>query len=88
MAVADIWDGRGQSVDSPAKRAFAITLSDSDQSIATRAIYVGSGGDIKVDTVDGDTVTFTAVPQGTILPIRARRVYSTGTTASSLVGMY
>ena len=50
-----------------------------------RGIYVGVGGDIKVTTVDGDTVTFVAVPQGVILPVRAKRIFATGTTAASLV---
>jgi hypothetical protein len=32
-------------------------------------------------------VTFVAVQAGTILPVMARRVWSTGTTATNIVGM-
>jgi hypothetical protein len=36
----------------------------------------------------GQTVTFTAVPQGVMLAIRASRVLATGTTAANLVGVW
>jgi hypothetical protein len=50
-------------------------------------LYVGGTGDIKIDTPNGDTVTFSAVPVG-IFPVRANRVYSTGTTATNIVALY
>jgi len=42
---------------------------------------------IRVTINDGTTVTFTAVPVGTILPIVARRINATLTTATVLVGL-
>lgn len=53
-----------------------------------RAIYCGQKGDIKVDLVNGDTVTFQNVQSGTWLPVEVTRVYATGTSASNLVGVY
>lgn len=53
-----------------------------------RALYVGGTGDVKVLTMFGSTVTFTAVPAGTVLPVAVIRVFSTGTTATNLVGMW
>lgn len=50
-------------------------------------IYVGSSGAVAVTTDNGDTVTFAAVPVGTILPITVSKVMSTNTTASLLVGL-
>lgn len=75
-------------LNSPAATAFAITPSDgADLADSTRAIYVGVGGDVKVTTVGGDTVTFVGATAGSVLPIRAKKVFATGTTATNLVGM-
>lgn len=54
----------------------------------TKGIWVGGAGAIKVDMMDGDTVTFSAVPVGTILPIRAKRIYATGTAATLMLALY
>lgn len=75
------------SVTAPAGGAFAITPDDSGSIYAT-ALYVGTGGDIKVDMENEDSaVTFAGVADGSILPIRVKRVYSTDTTASDIVGL-
>lgn len=50
-------------------------------------LYVGTGGDVVIRTSTGDDVTFTAVPSGTIIPIACRGVVTTGTTASTIVGL-
>lgn len=66
--------------------AQAITKSDTDPNVFCQ-LYVGGAGDVKVVTENGDTVTFSAVPVGTILPIRVKQVLSTGTTATNIVGL-
>jgi hypothetical protein len=70
--------------------AIDITPSDSaDLSVIVDKIYVGTTGALKVDTVAGDTVTFVAVPVGIFNPgCRIKKVYSTGTAAGSLIGIY
>lgn len=75
---------------SPASGAAAITPSDSgDLPTTTRGIYVGVAGNIVVDLYDGTTsITFVGLAAGTILPVRAKRVRSTNTTATSLVALY
>ena len=76
-------------LDSPAQNAAAITPSDTtDLAVVTRAIYVGTGGDLKVTMRGGQTVTLKAVPQGSTLPLRVARVLFTGTTAADLVGVW
>jgi hypothetical protein len=88
MAFTDSFTGMdGDSLSAPGYGAAAITTADTDQNTSFRAIYVGGAGDIKVDMPGGGTVTFVAVPQGTLLPIRPKRIYATGTTATNLVGL-
>lgn len=66
--------------------AKAITPSDTAGN-SYRAIYVGGAGNVAVVTAGGDTVTFTAPPVGSIIPVETQKVLSTGTTATLLVGM-
>lgn len=51
-------------------------------------IYVGGAGAVAVITEAGSTVTFAAVPVGTLLQIRARRILATGTAATLMLAMY
>ncbi len=67
--------------------AVAITKSDSTVFPITRAIYVGTTGDIAVHMADGQTITFKTVPVGPF-PIQVDQVLSTGTTAAELIALY
>jgi len=70
-------------------KAFAVTLHDSNvlsPGFTTKALYVGGAGNLKV-TINGTALTFTAVPAGTILPIAPSLVWSTGSTATSVVAL-
>ena len=51
------------------------------------AIFVGVAGNISIVGADGEAAVFQNVPVGT-LPVRARRVNATGTTATGLIGLY
>jgi hypothetical protein len=68
--------------------AASVTPHDTNNIRTTRAIYVGVSGDVKVDMVDGSTVTFTGLTANAFHPISARRVYSTGTTATGIIALY
>ena len=75
-------------IDGSGRDFFVITPANSDLATRTRAIYVGGGGNISVRGIDSTIdVVFFNVPPGTILPLRARRVNSTGTTATNIVGI-
>jgi hypothetical protein len=51
------------------------------------AIYVGGAGVVAVVTMEGTVVNYTAVAGG-VLPVLARRVNSTNTTATLMVALY
>jgi hypothetical protein len=88
MAIANRFANNTGNISDPGWDAFAVTPSNStDFLTAARALYIGSVGDVTVVTANGSTVTFVAVPTGTILPIRCTRVNSTGTGATSIVGI-
>lgn len=83
--MVDIFEDRSGGLESPAYRAFPVTPSDStDLAMASRALYLGTGGDLRVTMASGDAVTFRNAAPG-ILPVRAERVHATGTTATDIV---
>ncbi len=51
-------------------------------------LYIGGAGNLKVLTIGGDEVTFFAVPAGTTLQVRVRRVFATGTAATNIVALW
>jgi hypothetical protein len=72
----------------PAESAEAVTPSDTtDLGVVSRALYVGGGGNVSVVMLGGQTITFSGVQAGALLPIRVARVRSTGTTATQLVAL-
>lgn len=68
--------------------AVAVTPSDTVNLANPSVIYVGVTGNVKVTTAQGDEVTFTAVPAGAVIPVQVLRVWSTGTTATTMVAIY
>lgn len=81
---------RDVGVIAPGRSLFTITPADgSELAHVPRSIYVGAGGNITLIGAD-DTipVLLTSVPTGAVLPLQARIIQETGTTASNLVGIY
>jgi len=77
-------------VSAPSTRVAAIVPHDANALIdAPKAIYVGQGGDIVLQGMGGGAdVRLRQVPTGAILPVRARFVRATGTSAADLVALY
>lgn len=89
MAAEDAFVRTDHSDARPAEHAEAVTPHDTTTlTNLCRALYIGTTGNVAVLTAGGETVTFTAVPAGTILPIRCQRVNSTNTTASNIVAIW
>jgi hypothetical protein len=73
-------DGRGAQV---------VTKSDSTEYDIDFNIYVGTGGHLKINTMDGQTIILKNVPSGTYIDwVKVKKVYSKGTTASDIVAIY
>lgn len=83
----DRYNSFSTGLESPVIDGFTITPNnDEDLPEMTRAIYIGGSGTLAVTIASGSTVTLAGVTSGTILPLRARRVLSAGTTATEIVG--
>lgn len=82
--------GFPEQLDFPANSAFVITPNDSeDLEHNTRGIYIGTAGNLKVDMLsDGVAITFHNLIAGVVYPYRVSHVYSGGTTADNLIGLY
>jgi hypothetical protein len=88
MAAADLANKSNNVVD-PASNAAAVTPNDStDLAVTSRALFVGGAGNIAVTMAGGQSITFTGVTAGAVLPIRVSRILSTGTTATSIVAVW
>lgn len=74
----------------PATDIIPVTPHDTNPIVKCRALYIGTGGTIKVKTpgssIEGTTRTVT-VPAG-ILPLHVLHVYATGTTAENISALY
>jgi hypothetical protein len=57
-----------------------------DLANTTRALIVNVAGDLHVITAQDDEVTFPA-PVG-VLPLRVKKVFATGTTATGIVALW
>jgi hypothetical protein len=76
-------------VAGPATRAADVTLNDTTQlAPPANALFVGTGGNLKVTLADGATVTFKNVPSGTVLPVSALVVWAAGTTAADVIALF
>lgn len=75
-----------QNVDYPGVELVSVVKSDSDVTHTYRQLYVGSTGDVSVETTSETTVVFKNVASGTLLgPFFIRKVKA-ATTASDIIG--
>jgi hypothetical protein len=50
------------------------------------AIYIGGAGNVAIRNMEGDSITMTALAVGMWHMINVKRVLSTGTTATAILG--
>jgi len=77
----------GQLGVTPSRAAEVSPHDTNELEFYSLGLYVGTSGDLKVTTINGNTVTFRNCPVG-IVPVRAKRVWATGTTATDIVALY
>jgi hypothetical protein len=86
--MSDRFSSHAPSLTGPASSGFAIAPDDTLLlAETTRALFVGSGGSLRVEMASGAVLTFEAVADGAILPLRIVRVLATGTTAANIIGL-
>ena len=89
MPIVDSFSNQKTYTSDPLTNAVLVSPNDSaDLGYTTRAVYIGTTGNMKVTMQDSGTVLFTGIPAGTTLPIRVSRIWSTTTTASTILALW
>ena len=83
--MADTFQNYPKSLEQPATGAVAVTVG-TVLDPTPRALYVGTGGDVEVETLRGDIVEFVNLPDASILPVRVKKVVSV-TSAADIIGL-
>ena len=85
--MADAFAHRTRKPSDPAATLFEVVPDDiSDLERVTTALNVATQGRVRVTMADGSEGTISVVP-GVALPVRVRRVWATGTTATGIMGL-
>lgn len=91
MAITTALDfSQTQPAGLSARNAAVVTPNDStDLSYVTRAVFVGTGGNLEVTMAGtGTAIVITGVPDGAFLPICVARILNTNTTATNIVAFW
>jgi hypothetical protein len=78
----------GMYNSAPCDNAAVVVPSDTTILPPFQQLYIGGAGNVAVTTVNGNVVTFTAPPVGSIIPIRGTKVLATNTTATLIIAMW
>lgn len=86
--MTDAFNSYTPGLESPASHLEAVILSDTgDLPNVSRALNVSTSGQVRITTIGGTTQSV-FIAAGMAFPVRARRVWQTGTTATGVVAMY
>lgn len=85
MPAIDDYTRYSGGLESPIVCAVEVTPDDdADIQRVSRALHIGTAGDLRATMAGGPTVTFRGLSTGWH-PLRVSRVHATGTTASDIV---
>lgn len=86
--MSDTFKSYTASLRDPIVSADDVNANDAaDLPTVSRALFIGGTGDVRVTLLGGDVVTFRSMANGWH-PIRASRIWQTGTTATNIVACY
>ena len=86
--MADMFKDFVGGLESPATHIEPVTPSDvTDLPVVSRALNVATVGSVRITTVGGTTATL-HVAAGIPFPVRATRIWQTGTSATGIMVMY
>ena len=87
--MADKFQNQSDNVDLQARKLLSISPDNAvDLVNLPKALYIGVGGTIAIIAADDTAAVTLTVAAGSLLPIRAKRVLVTGTTATGIVGLF
>ncbi len=88
MVTTDRFTGSSSSLTAPFSGAAAVVPNDdTGLDYVSRSLHIGGAGDIRVQTLEGDIVTFAGVMVGWF-PGRISKVFATGTTTTNIVAVW
>ena len=86
--MADLFSSHSESLSSPPSNLTRAVPSDTqDLAFVSRAINVAQSGTLRVTTLGGSVETV-FVAAGIVFPLRAKRIWASGTSATGIVAMY
>lgn len=87
--MSDDFENHSKGLESPFDDGQSVTPNDAASlTKSSRALYIGTGGDVAVRTTKGTNLLFANVPNGTFIPGRFDLVYDTGTDADNIVALW
>ena len=86
--MVDNFQNNTPDLNDPAYAAFSITPGNSPLASFPRAIFIGTEGDVEIEDFTGAVSVFKNLQSGSILPVRCKKVLSSNTTATDIIGLY
>lgn len=89
MPDTDAYHAYAPSPEAPARRAEAVTPSDTtDMARGAKALFLGEGGDLRLIPAAGEAAVTLKNHPGGYVAVQTRRVMATGTTAQHIVALF
>lgn len=86
--MADKFKTHRESLNSPPTDVIVVTPSDIDDlAQVSRGLNVAQSGTVRVSTLSGTLADIT-IAAGIVFPVRVKRIWATGTTATGILALF